>query len=172
MAPSAHEFLRLVQVATFGALAAAVSAEIGAALAAERTDLARLVTPPVDALHPFLPVFVGMLVLPVALAGLAFALERVYRTTPGTTDLARPFAKLAVAIYGAVPIYLASLFLPVPGGSWIAGVGVALSVVAWSTGYRRVLGVPAGHGAQLLGISVLAALGVLPMFGALLATLA
>jgi hypothetical protein len=166
---SPAQVLRLVQVATMGAFVAAAGAELNAALAKRPATLLDAFASPADALHPFLPVFLGVLLMPFCVAAIAFALSRVYRV-PGRA--AAPFALFAVAIFGAVPIHGATLLLAMPFGGVVCGAGVLLSLLAWATGYRQVLGIPGGDGAQCIGLTVLAALAALPMLGALLATLA
>jgi hypothetical protein len=173
-APSAAAVLRLLQIGVLGALWAALAAEFAAASAAQRASPLNLLAPPAEALHPFLPVFVGMLVLPLLIAALALALGHLYRAVSARTVTRRAglFAVLAVAVRGAVPVQLALALLALPYGEAAVMAGAALSVLAWAGGYARVLGVRAGHGAQWFGIGALAALGVFPMVGALLAALA
>ncbi len=170
----AAEVLRLVQITVLGALVAALAAELDAALTANRASLMALLSPPAHALHPFLPVFIGMLAMPTALAAIALALGSIYRATNHANVPAPSSARAAfgVAVRGTVPLYGALVLLPLPGGGSAVALGASLSVLAWAGGYARVIGVRAGHGAKWFGIAVLAVLSVLPMIGALLATLA
>ncbi len=63
-------------------------------------------------------------------------------------------AALKVATYGAIPLLLAGATLIVPAMVIVAMVGLCHTLFLYWVGVRRVLKVPAGGGAEFVGISL------------------
>lgn len=76
-------------------------------------------------------------------------------------------AALAVAVVGAVPLYIAGLaMLWLPGIVIVLG-GFCVSVVWWATGARDLLGVPASESAEFVVVMLIASSAALMLFSTL-----
>lgn len=76
-------------------------------------------------------------------------------------------AALAVAVVGAVPVYLSGLAMVLLPGIVIVLVGFGVSVVWWATGARDLLGVAASDTAEFVVATLFVAGAVLMLFSTL-----
>lgn len=144
-----------------GAFFGALSVEFGAG--------PRRVPSSIDAAHPFVPLVVGLLALPLLATGLAFVFGRVYGVHANAALLA---AALRIAVLGVLPLDAAVACYPLPFGGAVVAAGALVSVGVWSSGCRALVGASRAGGAQCFALTLLAAAATVPMAGALLATLA
>lgn len=157
---------RAGQIAAFGALGAAVAAELGARWMTTRLSGAFGFLPRPDGpQHPFAITLVGMLAMPVVLALCFLLVARWYRLAPG------PLRALVVAVYGALPVYAAMLLVWLPAAILVVVAAVVISLIWWGAGCRRLLAVPPEEAAPFIGVALLLALVASQILGTVLAPL-
>ena len=90
-----------------------------------------------------------------AIVGSIFALAAIFALIAPMFGSARNFlAALKVATYGAIPVLLAGATLVLPAMAIVGMVGLCHTLFLYWLGVHQVLKVPAGGGAEFVGISI------------------
>jgi hypothetical protein len=90
-----------------------------------------------------------------AIVGSIFLLAAIFALIAPMFGCTRDYlAALKVATYGATPVLVAGATLVLPAMSIVALVGTCHTLFLYWVGVRRVLQVPAGGGAEFVGISM------------------
>jgi hypothetical protein len=112
-----------------------------------------------DPLHGYLvpagEIFAAGATTYFATVGSILALAAIFTLIAPMFGTARDFlAALKVATYGAIPLLLAGATLVLPAMAIVAMVGLCHTLFLYWLGVNRVLKVPAGSGAEFVGISI------------------
>ena len=90
-----------------------------------------------------------------AIVASIFALAAIFALIAPMFGSARDYlAALKVATYGAIPVLLAGATLVIPAMAIVGMVGTCHTLFLYWLGVHRVLKVPAGGGAEFVGISI------------------
>jgi len=112
-----------------------------------------------DPVHGFLvpsgEIFAASAATFFAIVGSIFALAAIFALIAPMFGSARNFlAALKVATYGAIPVLLAGATLVLPAMAIVGMVGLCHTLFLYWLGVHQVLKVPAGGGAEFVGISI------------------
>jgi hypothetical protein len=157
---------RLALIALLGAFGPACAVYAGTHLVNLLTDGDLGFLPLAEGrIDPFRATFVGLLIAPALLAVVYLLLGRVYKLP------LRPLAAFAVAVVGALPIYLAGLTMVFMPAILLVVCAFVLSCFWWAVGLRTVFGVSPRDSAEFNAISILGLIVLMQLAGALLSDL-
>lgn len=156
----------LLLVALLGAFGAASAVALGARWFSVLWDGDIGFVPFADGrIDPFRATFLGMLLAPLALMAMYLLLGRYYRLP------SRPLAAFAVAVSGAIPVYVAGLTMVFMPAILLVISAFVRSCFWWATGARLLLGVAADDSAEFNAISIIGSILLMQFAGGLLAGL-
>ncbi len=155
---------RLLTLALLGALGPACAVALGSTLLSTHWD-GELGFVPAAAgrIDPFRGTFVGLLVAPAALAAMFMLLGRLYRLRDCTL-----LAACAVAVVGALPVYVAGLTMVFMPAILLVIAAFLLSCFWWAVGARTVLGVTEGDAAEFNAIAIIGSVVLMQFAGSVL----
>lgn len=114
---------------------------------------------------PFRATFLGLLIAPLLLAAMYLLASRMYRLPQ------RPLAAFAVAVVGALPVYVAGLAMVFMPAILLVIAAFLLSCFWWASGARELLGVAADDSAEFNVIAIFGSIILMQFAGSALSTL-